>query len=282
MAKSNINIQDDNVGLVVVVTGLFFAFLVCSVVYFVVLYRNRQLRNKKEQEELHAAFHQELLKTQLEVQEQTLNYISTEIHDNITQVLSFVKLTLANIASSSEGEKKLKINESRELVAQTITDLRDMSKSLSFEHIASLGLIQTIKKEVERINKSELLNVSFSNEGEIYSLGEQRELVLFRIFQETLNNTLKHSGAKHFKIILQYHSDLFNLTLEDDGSGFSAEKLDNKHGSGLRNIENRATLIGGQAIIQSAPGKGCSVEITLNPQKLQFHPNGGTHPDSSS
>lgn len=272
MAQSNINIQDDNVGLVVVVTGLFFAFLVCSVVYFVVLYRNRQLRNKKEQEELHAAFHQELLKTQLEVQEQTLNYISTEIHDNITQVLSFVKLTLANIASSAEGEKKLKINESRELVSQTITDLRDLSKSLSFEHIASLGLVQTIEKEVERINKSGLLHVSFSEEGELYSLGEQRELVLFRIFQETLNNTLKHSGAKHFKIMLQYHSDLFNLTLEDDGSGFSAETIDNKHGSGLRNIENRATLIGGQAIIQSAPAKGCRVVIALNPQKLQFDP----------
>src|ERR1700750_1824105 len=193
MAKSNINIQDDSVGLVVVVTGIFFAFLVCSVVYFVVLYRNRQLRNKKEQEELHAAFHQELLKTQLEVQEQTLNYISTEIHDNITQVLSFVKLTLANIASSSEGEKKSKIDESRQLVAQTISDLRDLSKSLSFEHIASLGLVQTIEIEVDRINKSGLLNAQIQIDGASYSLGDQRELVLFRIFQEALNNTLKHA-----------------------------------------------------------------------------------------
>jgi hypothetical protein len=282
MAKGKIDIQDDSVGLVVVVTGLFFAFLVCSVVYFVVLYRNRQLRNKKEQEELHAAFHQELLKTQLEVQEHTLNHISTEIHDNITQVLSFVKLTLANIASSVEGEKKSKLIESRELVAQTITDLRDMSKSLSFEHIASLGLVQTIEKEVERINKSGLLNVSFSNEGEIYSLGEQRELVLFRIFQETLNNTLKHSGAKHLKIVLQYHSDLFNLTLEDDGSGFSAEALGNKKGSGLRNIENRAVMIGGYATINSFPGKGCCVKVTLNPFKPQFYIDGGTHPDRIS
>src|ERR1700750_748607 len=200
MAKSNINIQDDSVGLVVVVTGIFFAFLVCSVVYFVVLYRNRQLRNKKEQEELHAAFHQELLKTQLEVQEQTLNYISTEIHDNITQVLSFVKLTLANIASSSEGEKKSKINESRELVAQTITDLRDLSKSLSFEHIAQIGLVKTIGQEVERINKSGLTKISLLTEGQIYPLGEQRELVLFRIYQEAINNALKYADAKHFKI----------------------------------------------------------------------------------
>jgi signal transduction histidine kinase len=268
--NSHIDIKDD-INLVVVVTGLFFAFLVFSVVYFVVLYRNRQLKNKREKEKLQADFRQELLKTQLEVQEQTLNYISTEIHDNITQILSFVKLTLGNIASGIEDEKKAKVNETRELVAQTITDLRDLSKSLSFEHIASQGLIRTIEKEVERVNKSGLINVSLEQEGNSYSLGEQRELVLFRIFQETLNNTLKHAGARHLKIMLQYHSDLFNLTLEDDGSGFSAGSLNNKSGSGMRNMENRAALIGGTATIDSAPGKGCRVKVILNPLKQQLY-----------
>jgi len=220
---------------------------------------------------LQANFRQELLKTQLEVQEQTLNYISAEIHDNITQILSFVKLTLGSIASGIDGEKKAKVNETRELVAQTITDLRDLSKSLSFEHISSQGLIRTIENEVERVNKSGLINVSLEQEGNSYSLGEQRELVLFRIFQETLNNTLKHSRAKHLKIMLQYHSDLFNLTLEDDGSGFSAEALDNKSGSGLRNMENRAAMIGGTATIDSSPGKGCRIKVILNPLKQQLY-----------
>jgi signal transduction histidine kinase len=274
--------QDDSISLLVLSATAFFACLTGFIVYFVVLYRNRQLKNKKEQEQLQATFRQELLKTQLEVQEHTLNYISTEIHDNITQVLSFVKLTLGTMAGAFEGEKKIKINESRELVAQTITDLRDLSKSLSFEHISSLGLVETIEIEVERINKSGLIGVSFIKEGDIYSLGEQRELVLFRVFQETLNNTLKHSGAKHLKIVLQYHSDLFNLTLEDDGSGFSMEMLDNKHGSGLKNIENRAALIGGIATIESAPGKGCCVKVALNPLKQQFYTDGGTHPDRIS
>jgi signal transduction histidine kinase len=267
------------VRIVVLLTAALFAFITGFIIYFVVLYRNKQLKNKKDQETLQAAFHQELLKTQIEVQENTLNYISTEIHDNITQVLSFVKLTLAGIASASDGEKQTKINETRELVSQTITDLRDLSKSLSFEHIRSLGLAATMEREIERINKSGILDVSLLLKGDAYTLGEQRELVIFRIFQETLNNTLKHSGAKHLKIVLQYHSDLFNLTLEDDGSGFSPEVPDNKQGSGLRNIENRAALIGGTATINSTPGKGCCTKITLNPLKLQFHTDGGNHPD---
>src|SRR5579863_3737511 len=121
------NTTDNSINLIVVITGLFFAFLVGAVIYFVVLYRNKQLTNKKEQDELRGNFKQELLKTRLEVQEQTLNYLSTEIHDNITQVLSFVKLALGNIASGVEDEKKAKVIETRELVAQTITDLRDLS-----------------------------------------------------------------------------------------------------------------------------------------------------------
>jgi len=273
---------DENVRMVVFSSAALFAFVTLFIIYFVVLYRNRQLKNKQEQEELHANFRQELLKTQLEVQEQTLNYISTEIHDNITQILSFVKLTLGSIASGIEDERKIKVNETRELVAQTITDLRDLSKSLSFEHIASQGLVRTIENEVERVNKSGLINVSLEQEGNSYSLGEQRELVLFRIFQETLNNTLKHANATHLKIMLQYHPDLFNLTLEDDGSGFSAETLDNKSGSGLRNIENRAALIGGTATIDSSPGKGCSVKVVLNPLKQQLFTDGGTHPNRVS
>ncbi|WP_426669758.1 sensor histidine kinase [Mucilaginibacter sp. McL0603] len=282
MLNYRLEIQNDDIFQIVVLTGILFAFLASFIVYFVVLYRNRQLKNQREQEQLQASFRQELLKTQIEVQDQTLDHISTEIHDNITQVLSFVKLSLANVASTADGEKKSKINEARELVAQTITDLRDLSKSLSLEQINSLGLVKTIEKEAERVNKSGLLEVIIIKNGQAYSLGQQRELVLFRIFQETLNNTLKHANAKHLKIILQYHPDLFNLTLEDDGSGFSVKMIDNKLGSGLKNIENRASLIGGTANIVSAPHKGCCTKISLDPLKTQFYTDGGTHPDRIS
>jgi len=271
-----------DIGTAVLLTGVFFAFLTGSVIYFVVLYRNRQLKNKQEQEKLEAEFRQELLQSQVEMQEQTLEHISKEIHDNITQVLSFVKLSLGTIGNTLDDVKKAKIYESRELVAQTITDLRDLSKSLSFEHITSLGLSETMQMEADRINKSGVIEVTFTQEGAAYSLGGQRELVLFRIFQEALNNALKHSGAKHFKILLQYHPDLLNLSLEDNGSGFSPKKLDSKTGSGLRNMENRAVLIGGTASIDSSPGNGCRIQINLNPLKQQFINDGGPHPNRFS
>jgi signal transduction histidine kinase len=273
--------HSDDIKFLVLSATLLFATIIGFIIYFIVLYRNRQLKNKQEQDEREAAYRQELLQTQIEIQEQTLEYISKEIHDNITQILSFVKLSLASVGNSLDDSKKAKINESRELVAQTITDLRDLSKSLSFEHIAQIGLVKTIEKEVDKVNKSGLVKTSLLTEGQMYSLGEQRELVLFRIYQEAINNALKYSGAKHFKITLQYQADLFNLTLEDDGAGFSPGLLNNKNGSGLRNMENRASLIGGKAIIDSAPGNGCRIHVSLNPFKQLFS-DGRPHPNSFS
>jgi len=269
--------RDDGLQFIVMVATAFFASLAIFIIYFVILYRNKQIINKQEQEKLQSEFHQELLETRIEIQEQTLVYVSREIHDNITQVLSFVKLNLGMIHNEEIVNKK-KVDESRELVAQTINDLRNLSKSLSFEHIASFGLIKTIEIEVERINNSGLINAVLLIEGETYPLGEQRELVLFRIFQEALNNTLKYAGAKHFRIGLQYQSELFNLSLDDDGAGFSAKMLPDKRGAGLKNMESRATLIGATATIDSSPGKGCCVKVTLNPLEEQLYTD-GNHPN---
>jgi signal transduction histidine kinase len=164
------------------------------------------------------------------------------------------------------------------LVAQVINDLRNLSKSLSFEHIAELGLIKTIEIEVSRINTSGLLNTQLIITGDSFPLGEERELVLFRIFQEGLNNTLKHAHAKHLKISLQYSKQIFNLNLEDDGNGFEPNELHNIGGSGLKNMQNRAALIGAVTIIDSLPGKGCSIKVTLNPTQHIYAD--GNYPNS--
>jgi signal transduction histidine kinase len=272
---------DNSLRLLISLTAAFFLGITCFIIYFIVLYRNKQLKNQQEQEQQQSAFRQELLKAQIEMQEQTLQYISREIHDNVTQVLSFVKLSLALAADGSAPVKQTKINESRELVAQAITDLRDLSKSLSFEHITRIGLLKTIEIETGRINKSGIIKVHLLPEGEVYPLGEQRELVLYRIMQEALNNTLKHAGAKHFKISLQYQPELFNLTLEDDGNGFPANLPDKNNGSGLKNMESRATLIGAVATIDSSPGNGCRIKVTLNPLEQRLYTD-GYHPDRIS
>ncbi|MDB5158254.1 MAG: sensor histidine kinase [Mucilaginibacter sp.] len=270
----------DNIKHIVILSTLIFLLAPLSVAVYVIVYNRRKKKHIEEKAQMQQAFDSELLKTRIEMQEETLHHISQEIHDNITQVLSFVKLNLALTDNLSEQNKQARIKESRELIAQTISDLRDLSKSLSFEHIGTLGFVKTVEMEADRFNKSGILAVDVKITGDWYSLGEQHELLLFRILQESINNTIKHANAKQLKISLQYSEQLFNLTVEDDGAGFSTDVLMRKSGLGLKNMENRAALIGGTFTIDSSPGKGCLINISLTPLK---HLNAdGNHPDSLS
>jgi len=273
--------KDEENILLIVAGTIMFLLLGIFIISFLFLYQRKRNMHLVEQDQLRSAFSQEILTTQIEVQEQTLSYISQELHDNIGQVLSFVKLNLGTTATMDDQQKKQrKINESRDLLAQVITDLRDLSKSLSFQQISQYGLVKAMIIEIDRVNKSGLIKINMDVEGGYYSLGEQRELVLFRIFQEALNNALKYAHARHLSINLLYSEELFNLTIADDGIGFSAEDVGKKNGAGLKNIESRAALIGAAATLESSPGEGCVIKVNLDPIK-QLHID-GPHSDSIS
>lgn len=265
--------HDDTVIVLVISSAALFLFITSFLGYFVILYRNKQVINKQEQDKLHATFKLEILKTQLEVQEDTLSYISRELHDNINQVLSFVKLNLGLVSSDNEIISQ-KVSESRELIGETINDLRNLSHSLSFERIAQLGLAKTVHIEAEKLNKSGMLNTYVNLLGEEYPLGERRELVLFRIFQESVNNVLKHAAAGNLKIDFIYKPDLFQLIIKDDGKGFLQALNSEQQGNGLKNIIKRAALIGALATVESLPGLGCTVDVSFNPLTKELYADG--------
>lgn len=247
-----------------VATGtVMFLLLGFFIINFLFVYQKRQLEYFKERERLKNDFHQELLTAHLEIHEHTLKHIAQEIHDNIGQVLSFIKLSLASFNALSEKERLEKIDDTRELVAYVINELRDLSKSLSYEKIGEKGLTETIRFEIDRITKSATFNVVLKIEGQIIPLGNQRELVLYRIFQESIHNIISHSRAQNVKILLQYSPEVFNLTLQDDGIGFSQEDVEVSGGTGIKNMRNRATLIGAKLSILTSPKEGCLTRVTL-------------------
>jgi signal transduction histidine kinase len=253
--------------IVLIIAGTILLLLMgIFVIGFLFFYQKKHNSHISEKAQLQLEFNQEMLKAQLEIQEQTLSHMSREIHDNVGQVLSFIKLSLASVKRLDAEQSHLKIDESRELLTQAINDLRDLSKSLSFERIQEIGLSNAIAAELERVNKSGLITAYLHTEGEPKALGPQRELVLFRIFQEAINNTLKYAAANALNVDLKYSADLFTLTVEDNGAGFSVnEALLTKAGSGLNNMISRATLIGARADLKSTAGKGSSIIISLTP-----------------
>lgn len=271
--------NEDLIGLIAIGT-LMFLLLAYFIINFIFFYQKRQNEYLKERERLKNEFHQELLSAHLEIYEHTLKHISQEIHDNIGQVLSFIKLNLSAVNTLSAEERLEKIDETRQLVSHVINDLRDLSKSMSYEKIADKGLSETIRFEIERINKTASFNTVFQIEGDVIPLGNQHELVIYRIFQESIHNIISHSQAKMVKIHLQYRPEIFNLILEDDGLGFCEEDIAASGGAGIKNMKNRATLIGAKISITSPNKKGCLTVVSLGCSNKQLSFDGNYHSSS--
>lgn len=240
---------------------------ICFVLLFLNVYGKRHRKYINEKRLLQEKFQNELLQTQLEIQEQTLKNISQEIHDNVGQVLSLAKLNLNTMDIAKTEQLQGKIDNTLSQVSKAINDLRDLSKSFNTDNITAIGLARAIEYELEMIKKTDFLTTEFEKTGVVKKLEPQKELILFRIVQEALHNIIKHAGAKTAKVSVTYSDKALELQIMDNGNGFDLSPLNkegqNNFGLGLRNMQNRAKLIGAVFTINSNPGEGTLVKIVL-------------------
>ena len=257
-----------------IILGLVVIFLFS----FFITYSKKQLHFKQDKALLQYQFTQEILKSRIEVQNTTLQQIGQELHDNIGQLLSVAKINL-NILEETrqEEENYVYISQTNEIISQSISDLRILTKSLDGDFVNHFGLQESIMQELQRVRKTKKIQTEINLEGEAYTLGYEREILLFRIFQEFLNNSIKHSEAKNIDVKLTYGKDNFNLCLADNGKGFDPDKVMNQEemdssGAGLRSIKRRCELIGGKFKWASANGNGARLEIELVNDNEKINP----------
>ncbi len=250
----------DEIVSVILVVSLLLICLISMIIIVVIRYNKKQLQHKEEKKTLSFKYQQALLQTQIEIQEQTLKTIAQEIHDNIGQVLSLAKLNLNTLQFGEET----KLIDTKNLVSKAINDLRNLSRSLHGDKITELGLQDSVENELLILQNSGQYQTHCNIIGEPYKLLPQQEMVLFRIAQEAMNNAIKHAKAKSIIIKLVYLPQNFNLSIIDDGIGFNSINLQNNQtGIGLKNMQNRAALIGGIFNIKSAIGVGTTIDIEL-------------------
>jgi signal transduction histidine kinase len=261
--------QTPNQDIVFVVVGgtLIILLLIIFITTLAYFHQKRQLQNQQEKAALKTAYDQEILKSQIEVQNQTLQHIGQELHDNIGQLLSVAKINL-NILEESDNEELEFIKQTNEIITQSISDLRALTKSLDGDFVKDFGLEESISHELQRIRKTRRFQTEISVLGDKRKLGYEREIVLFRIVQEVLNNAIKHSKAKNLTITLHYYPESFTLNIQDNGKGFDLENVNqtglSHAGAGLRNMQRRMELIGGKCSISSEIGKGTDVSLLLS------------------
>jgi len=245
---------------------LFFGYLVYTSIR---KYNNESLILRNKYEELRNNQERIMLESELEVREQTFQYISKEIHDNILQTLSLAQLTLNCIdpEMKSSDDSLQQIKKVRELQSKTLTDLNSMSKTLDSDIIETHGLVVAIQLEIERWQKLFENKIILLIEGESIHLPKNAELFIFRIIQEAISNASRHSGARTLIIAVKYDTEQTSVTIEDNGKGFNLDTiydhLDPTKMSGLKNMKKRTELLGGKFNIRTQPGLGTSISANI-------------------
>jgi two-component system NarL family sensor kinase len=256
--------QKDVVLFILFTTFLFF-ILVCFILTMLFLHNKQKDGLLKELELVKSDFEKELFETQLEIQEETLQHISLELHDNVGHFLSLAKLQLTtmNVPLPRDVTEKLEATES--LLTYSLNEIRSISKNLNTENIKSYGLIKTVEQQIEQLKKSGSFSINLDVRGKACFLDDQKEIVLFRITQEALNNIVRHSKANHIDIGFNYGEDRLLLAICDNGIGFDVKDFLHStvhRTSGLKNIIKRSSLINATHEISSVPGEGTKIVIT--------------------
>jgi len=258
--------QNSDIILLVIVTSVILLLLLLFIAAVLFLYQKKNIVYLKELADVKNSYDKNLLQTQLEMQEQTFQDISREIHDNIGLSLTLAKLQLNTVNYIDKNKTLASVNSSIDLIGKAIHDLSDISKSLNSELIKNNGLYNTLKIEVEKICRAGKHTIEFREEGNVVFLSAHKELILYRIAQEALNNVLKHASASCIWINLKYEAMHISLAIKDNGYGFDKSETEKyrsgKINNGLTNMRNRALMLGGILTIESAPGEGTSIYVT--------------------
>ncbi len=253
--------------IIIAFLSLFIMVIVIAIISLILIYQKKQIKFIKEKDSLKALHENEILQAQLEIQENTLKNISQEVHDNIGQVLSLVKLNINTMDYQQPEMLQQKISDSRALITKAIQDLRSLSKSLHTDFVIESGLATAIQYELDMIKKTSDYDIRFQKEGKPYRIEDQHEVIIFRIVQEAIHNIIKHAKATEIEVKLTFEQELFTLKIIDNGLGFDASPLKNnnysKSGIGIRNMYNRANMINSDLKIASNPGKGTTIVLTL-------------------
>jgi len=252
-------VSEEQVALIIYVIVALLLFSVLFILFFSTFQKRKNqllLDQVKQQKE----FDEELIKTQQEIQEKTLKDIGRELHDNVGQMLVLATMQMNAVTKVVSEAVRPKVNNASEALKSTLEEVRALSKSLNSDIIFNMGFDATIKNEIERLNRTGLMQSNLTITGEKVNFENKKdEIILFRIFQEFTSNTLKYADAENLNVTLNYLEDKLEMSVTDDGVGFdinSAEK-----GSGLINMEKRAELINADFKLESQLEKGTTLNL---------------------
>ena len=200
------------------------------------------------------------------IREEERTMISREIHDELGQVLTALKIQVSLLAkklNKNQEPLKQKINSLSDLIDSSVESVQKISSKLRPGILDELGLIAAIEWQTEEFEKLTNIKCSLVMPKDEIKLERNKTTAIFRIFQEALTNIARHSEAAKVTIsLLNYQSNIF-LEIQDNGKGITAEQVKDFKSLGIHGMKERAMVFGGQVYIEGITGKGTMVRVEI-------------------
>lgn len=242
---------------------LIFLMAPAFLVVYILVYSRRKKKLQDEKAEMRLNYEAELMNSQLAMQEQTMQTIGADLHDHIGQLLSLASLTLGSVEIRDDQRATEKVNSAIEITSKCIAELRHLGKLIQCQQMADEGLYYALQQEIAWLEKTDRFRIRLAFDDVLNSITcEEKNLIIYRVIQELVNNIVKHAGAKEIELSLMYNESKLYLSVSDDGKGFDPEKPE-KRGMGMFNIHKRIGLLNGQVKINSRPDEGTKVSIII-------------------
>jgi signal transduction histidine kinase len=236
--------------IVVIVVGIILLYFIVTIIR----YQRRSL-----------ILHKEKIRAEIDTLENERKRIASDLHDELGPLLSAVKLQINNL-NSQDAEDKMLIDKSSRHIDTIIRRMREISNNLLPNTLVRKGLVKAIEEFVQSNTETYRLSVKLIVAAE-FQLDPDKEINIYRIVQEIVHNTVKHAEASMLAIRIGRENNLFVLSTTDNGMGFDFFARSKEHsGLGLRNLQSRAEIMGGEITCISEKGKGTSyiLEIPLS------------------
>jgi len=223
---------------------------------------NEEIRREREAREQQAKeHHKQITEAVIKAQEKERSVIGLDLHDNINQVLTTVKLQNEMVLEGIADPKAI-LPRSTAYLQSCINEIRSLSKRLSAPTLGKISLEESVKDLIDSINETSKVKITRQISGlDNELLKQDLHIGVYRILQEQLNNVLKHADATEVLVKLERTDDKLHLLVTDNGKGFVVQG--HKQGIGLVNMQTRAENLNGTFELTTCPGKGCRVKVVL-------------------
>jgi signal transduction histidine kinase len=216
----------------------------------------QRIRQLEEEKKLLAA------RFLVEGQEEERKRIATELHDGLGVLLSATKMQFTSIKDTKPENKPL-IEKATKFLEQASNDVRKISHNMMPGLLTKLGLCEALEDLFEKIDESEGVTAYCEIKGARERLPENQEIMVYRIVQEMVNNTLKHAEASNIKLKIDVLPGKLDIRYSDNGKGFNVEEMLEKKSIGLQSIKSRVKFLDGSVSIESEAGKGTVYELLI-------------------